>query len=248
LKTTNSGINWITQYKDTISPIRPNKIQFIDNNTGYAVGEILYANPHYTKFLKTTNGGVNWNINSFTNSYKSYSLFFVNANTGWICGGSFGDTSSISKTTNGGENWTSQKTVFQYLSLNNIFFVNSLTGYAIGGSGIILKTTTGGVTFIKQITQIVPDNYLLYQNYPNPFNPTTKIKFDIKKEFRSQESEVKLIIYDITGREIQTLVNEKLNPGTYEVTFDGTNYASGIYFYQLRSGEFVTTKKLILLK
>ncbi|HEY5123239.1 MAG TPA: T9SS type A sorting domain-containing protein [Ignavibacteria bacterium] len=245
LKTTNSGINWITQYKDTISPIRPNKIQFIDNNTGYAVGEILYANPHYTKFLKTTNGGVNWNINSFTNSYKSYSLFFVNANTGWICGGSFGDTSSISKTTNGGENWTSQKTVFQYLSLNNIFFVNSLTGYAIGGSGIILKTTTGGVTFIKQITQIAPDNYLLYQNYPNPFNPSTKIKFDI---IANKVGQTFMSVYDIQGREIQTLVNEVLQPGTYEVTFDGSNLSSGVYFYQLRSSDYVNTKKLILLK
>jgi hypothetical protein len=57
-----------------------------------------------------------------------------------------------------------------------------------------------------------------------------------------------LSVYDLRGREIQTLVNEKLNPGTYEVTFDGSNYASGVYFYRLRSGEFVETKKLVLLK
>ncbi len=55
-------------------------------------------------------------------------------------------------------------------------------------------------------------------------------------------------VYDITGREIQTLVKEKLNPGTYEVTFDGSNFASGVYFYQLRSGEYAETKKLVLLK
>jgi hypothetical protein len=101
---------------------------------------------------------------------------------------------------------------------------------------------------VRNNTIIVPQEYYLYQNYPNPFNPVTKIKFDIRAGIRSQESEVKLIIYDITGREISILVNEKLNPGTYEVTFDGSNFASGVYFYQLRTGDFVETKKLILLK
>jgi hypothetical protein len=57
-----------------------------------------------------------------------------------------------------------------------------------------------------------------------------------------------LKVYDILGREIQTLVNEKLNPGTYEVTFDGSNLASGIYFYQLKSGNFIETKKMLLIK
>jgi len=57
-----------------------------------------------------------------------------------------------------------------------------------------------------------------------------------------------LKIYDITGRKIQTLVNEKLNPGTYEVTFDGSNFASGVYFYQLKAGEYTETKTMILLK
>ena len=95
---------------------------------------------------------------------------------------------------------------------------------------------------------IIPQKYYLYQNYPNPFNPVTKIKFDIPTDVKRKTSEVKLIIYDILGKEIQTLVNEQLQPGTYEVTFDGSNFASGVYFYQLRSGDFVETKKLVLLK
>jgi hypothetical protein len=101
---------------------------------------------------------------------------------------------------------------------------------------------------ITPISQHIPESYNLYQNYPNPFNPVTKIKFDIRAGIRSQGSEVKLIIYDITGREIQTLVKEKLNPGTYEVIFDGSNYASGVYFYQLKVGDYIDTKKLVLLK
>jgi len=95
----------------------------------------------------------------------------------------------------------------------------------------------------------------LHQNYPNPFNPSTKIKFDIINPLFPIESgsstrgeNVSLKVFDITGREIQTLVNEQLNPGTYEVTFDGSNYASGIYFYQLRTGEFTETKKFALIK
>jgi len=101
---------------------------------------------------------------------------------------------------------------------------------------------------IKVISSEVVKKYELLQNYPNPFNPVTKIKFQIPSNVKSKTSDVKLIIYDITGREIQTLIKEKLNPGTYEVTFDGSNFASGVYFYQLRSGDYVETKKLVLLK
>ncbi|HEY5125490.1 MAG TPA: T9SS type A sorting domain-containing protein [Ignavibacteria bacterium] len=104
------------------------------------------------------------------------------------------------------------------------------------------------ITGIRRLGTSVPDRYSLSQNYPNPFNPVTKIKFDIKKEFRIQESEVKLSIYDILGRKIKDLVSEKLQPGSYEVTFDGNNLGSGVYFYQLRAGDFTATKKLILLK
>ncbi len=98
---------------------------------------------------------------------------------------------------------------------------------------------------IKPTNTNISDKYNLYQNFPNPFNPSTKIRFDISGHTVGQTF---LSVYDITGREIQTLVNEKLNPGTYEVTFDGSQFPSGVYFYQLRTGNFVDTKKLILLK
>jgi hypothetical protein len=106
---------------------------------------------------------------------------------------------------------------------------------------------------INKISNEVPSSFKLEQNYPNPFNPTTKIKFDIATNnppFNKggQGGLITLKIYDILGREIQTLVNEKLNPGTYEVTFDGSNLASGIYFYQLKSGNFIETKKMLLIK
>ena len=101
----------------------------------------------------------------------------------------------------------------------------------------------------KELKTIIPNKFALYQNYPNPFNPNTKIKFDIAKtKIKSRESVVTLKVFDVTGKEIATLVNEQLQPGTYEVTFDGSQYSSGIYFYQLKSNNFIETKKLILLK
>ena len=101
---------------------------------------------------------------------------------------------------------------------------------------------------IKNISSQIPDKFILYQNYPNPFNPSTKIKFDIPAVGQRHAFDVRLKIYDIIGREITTLANETLQPGTYEVTFDGSNLPSGIYFYSITAGSFFETKKLILLK
>ena len=94
----------------------------------------------------------------------------------------------------------------------------------------------------------IPKEYKLYQNYPNPFNPATKIKFDVKEDGRGNMEDVKLVIYDITGREIETLLNETLQPGTYEVTFDGSNLSSGIYFYKLSTENYAAMKKMLLIK
>jgi len=89
----------------------------------------------------------------------------------------------------------------------------------------------------------VPDKFELLQNYPNPFNPTTNIKYQIPNN-----SYVLLKVFDIIGKEITTLVNEKQSPGSYEVSFDGSNLPSGVYFYKIESSGFADTKKMILIK
>jgi hypothetical protein len=100
----------------------------------------------------------------------------------------------------------------------------------------------------------IPIDYALFQNYPNPFNPITKIKFEIPAGqrytigFQNKAIVVQLKVFDITGREITTLVNEQLTPGTYEATFDGSNFSSGIYFYRLKTEDFAETKRMVLLK
>jgi len=84
---------------------------------------------------------------------------------------------------------------------------------------------------------------MLYQNYPNPFNPSTKIKYQIPNE-----SKVVITLYDILGKEIETLVNGSKEPGTYELELNAHSLASGTYIYKLVAGDFVESKKMILLK
>ena len=86
-------------------------------------------------------------------------------------------------------------------------------------------------------------NYKLYQNYPNPFNPMTKIKYDIPND-----NFVTIKIYDMLGRELMSLVNEFKPAGSYTVTFDATNYPSGVYFYKITSDNFVQVRKMILIR
>ena len=98
-------------------------------------------------------------------------------------------------------------------------------------------------TSIRLPNQSLPAEYKLEQNYPNPFNPKSKIKFQIEKS-----GHVELIVYDLLGKEITKLVNEYKSSGSYEVVFDGSNLSSGVYFYTLKSGAYVETRKMILLK
>ena len=272
VKTTNGGMNWVSK-PGAICGVTFNDVYFFNANTGFVIGSKInkttnggdnwyicnlfneeymsiffvnyttgYINAYSGNIYKTTDSGENWFYISTINQGLN-SIFFTSLNTGYTCPGGH----DVHKTTNGGLNWFQQNTGpsnYYY----SVFFLNENTGFVAGDDGVILKTTNGGNVFIHNITNEIPDKFSIYQNYPNPFNPTTKIKFDIASDVKRKTSDVKLIIYDITGREIQTLVNESLHPGTYEVTFEGSKLASGVYFYQLRSGDFINTKKLIILK
>jgi len=137
---------------------------------------------------------------------------------------------------------------YSYQQLSSTFNA-TLIGCVI--DGVLYGDTSFFPTSINNISSAVPDSFSLFQNYPNPFNPTTKIKFSIAASpvpSKGEGQEVSLKIFDILGKEVATLVNENLSPGTYEVEFNGSNYASGIYYYKLTATEFTETKKLILLK
>jgi aminopeptidase N len=110
------------------------------------------------------------------------------------------------------------------------------------GNKIILKQVTTTVGIVN-ISNEIPERYLLQQNYPNPFNPTTNIKYQI-----ADICLVKLEIYDLLGREIKTLVNEKQTPGIYEATFDGSKLPSGLYFYKITANDFMDIKRMVMIK
>ena len=122
-----------------------------------------------------------------------------------------------------------------------------------GDTDILTTASTGNkITWLENTTVIVgtqnessglPKNFFLFQNYPNPFNPSTTFKYKIPSV-----SFVSLKIFDVLGNEIMTLVNEERPAGSYEVEFSASSLTSGIYLYQLRAGEFISTKKMIMLK
>jgi hypothetical protein len=106
-----------------------------------------------------------------------------------------------------------------------------------------LKGFSNSSIGIRNVSGEVPGEYKLFQNYPNPFNPMTIIGYSL-----IANNKVRLIIYDINGKEIAELVNENQNTGTYEVSFDASLLSSGIYYYKLTAGSFADVKKMILIK
>jgi photosystem II stability/assembly factor-like uncharacterized protein len=255
LKTTNGGINWISI--NTNCDFR--KIYFLNPSKGFLYGSL--------GLFLTTNGGLNFGCVMIDSSTYGFDINFTNENTGYYL-----DQDNhtiprprIHKTTNGGLNWDQSCTAFKNTNFDLVHFINDNTGFCFGTFGAIIKTTSGGgFTGVMQINSSIPADFILMQNYPNPFNPATIIKYSIPP-FNSPLSKggikgVTLKVYDMLGREVVTLVNEKQSPGTYEVTFDArhggsSSLASGIYFYKLTVSNpefpgqvFSETKKLVLLK
>ena len=136
-----------------------------------------------------------------------------------------------------------QKIIVAQLIARGTSNLNSVTKLKLLSDVAQNLYNTGFEVGVNQISSKVPESFKLHQNYPNPFNPKTKIKMDIQKW-----GDVKLVVYDIIGREVATLINEKLKPGTYEVAFDGSYYPSGVYFYKLTTNDYSETKKMLMIK
>ncbi|HEY5122122.1 MAG TPA: T9SS type A sorting domain-containing protein [Ignavibacteria bacterium] len=145
---------------------------------------------------------------------------------------------------------------FIYQNYNTNFGVTKYYSHYVVGSTEDLETSImvgcyiNGVLYgdtvltkVKQISTEVPTLFSLSQNYPNPFNSMCNVQFSMRNA-----GDVRLVVYDIQGREVQTLVNESLKPGTYEAAFDGSSLNSGVYFYKISAGEFSETKKMLLVK
>ena len=239
LRTTNGGIDWTEQFVDSTAG-GYNAIQFTNVNNGWVVGDA-------GKVLKTTDGGTNWNFvtNSGINpNDRSKAVFFIDANNWWISTKNELDYGTVQHTTDGGTSWTTQETPLQNPhggnSIFSIYFVDAQNGWLTASNGKICHYT--GTTGVEENNNITTE-FLLTQNYPNPFNPSTTIEFTLPKT-----EYVELKVYNIVGKEVSTLVSNKLNRGNHTYTFDGKNLASGVYYYQLLAGDYREVKKMILLR
>ena len=228
-KTTNGGTNWAAQTSGTTSTLY--WVSMVDVNTGYVSGSSGNCR-------KTTNGGTNWSALTTPYSTTYYKTDWVNANNGFVVG-SVGFTI---KSTNGGSSWLLENTSGS--TTYGIYMNSPDSAWACGSLQAIFKWAQAPQGVAEWKNEI-PATYFIDQNYPNPFNPSTTIKFGIPKA-----GNVTLNIYDITGRLVQTLVNNApLNPGTVTYKFNGSNLASGVYFYTLIvDNNKIDTKKMVLVK
>ena len=241
LRTTNGGETWASQCKTENTLYG---IYFSDAKTGMVVG--TGGRGDGPLILKTNDGGETWiNKNCGMTGVILNSVHLTDTNNGTAVGLKYfpSNEAVILRTTNGGETWISQTSELSNY-LNDVFFIDINNGIVVCSGGIMLRTTNGGVTFVEEEkTTEVPTKFLLSQNYPNPFNPVTTIKYQIP-----HRSNVSLKVYDILGNKIADLVNEEKSSGVYEANWNAANLSSGVYFYQLKAGDFITTKKMILMK
>lgn len=170
----------------------------------------------------------------------------------WVDNSSNEDKFMIDRSTNGGANWLVRDSVAANVQVYTDVGLTQNTQYCyrvyakncVGTSAfsnVICSTTT--FTGIVKHENEIPRVFNLYQNYPNPFNPSTNIKFDIPKS-----TFVMLEIYDVTGKQVFELVNNRLEAGSYSVDWNANSYASGVYFYRLQAGDYVQQLKMVLVK
>lgn len=237
LKTTDGGITWTEKRTQKFLDVC-----FSDSLNGTVVG-------WYGGIRKTTDGGVTWKRQSSRTSRMLISVDFINNSVGVAVG----EKGTICYTTNGGKRWNREVSGTR-ADLYDIKLLSTQTAIIVGDAGTILRSTgrsaaSAGLNtaddelLLEEETDI--NTIQLEQNFPNPFNSSTVVSFTIQKP-----SSVSLKVYDLIGKEISTLIDEKLEAGYYETIFDAEYYklASGIYLYRLNVDGVIKIKRFMLLK
>lgn len=226
-RSTNSGANWLA------SPVRVN-----DVTTNAQYWPAIQCDTNGTLYViyydKRTSG-------SLINSYIAYS---TNAGDAWV-------NMRLSDSSFAGNEPNSDVRFGDYIQLDA--YQNKVIGvWADDRLGTpnqeVFAAVLTNIVSAGNISTKIPDEFKLYQNYPNPFNPSTKIKVDIPSIGGSRLVPLQIKIYDILGREVETLVNKNTEPGSYEFDWNASEISGGIYFCVLNAGNFTDTKKMILVK
>ncbi|MCC6866802.1 MAG: T9SS type A sorting domain-containing protein [Ignavibacteria bacterium] len=194
------------------------------------------------RIYKSTDIGATWQQKTSGTTNTLRSVYFLNLDSGTVVG----DNGTIRFTTNGGETWFTDPFFNSPSSRNyrsvSCIHMQSRTFSAMSDS-IFIVSDDPVYLGINNVSTEIPKAFSLSQNYPNPFNPVTNIKFSVSKN-----SFVKLTIFDINGREVETIVNQNMHAGTYNADWNASGFSSGVYFYKLITDDFVETKKMILIK
>ncbi len=235
LYTTNGGETWLEQDANASQNFRLTSVYFIDKSHGW-------VSSAYGRIFLTTDGGDNWQQLETPGLESLMSIRFTDNYNGWAVGGG----GTILRSRDGGRTWKDQFSGVASNTLMSVCMIDTNTGWIVGEGGTILHTTNGGSLVgvrEEETRDALPDRCSLSQNYPNPFNPVTSIRFVVRSS-----GFVELKVYDVLGREAITLVNEKKNPGSYEVKFDASNLPSGVYFYRITANGYTAVKKMAVIK
>lgn len=225
--TTNNGNNWIQTGLNSST-----SFLVLDGNKLYAAGSNIYVTENY---------GINWSLLYSSNPGFNITSFAVSGIYIFKVESTY---HSIEMSSNNGLNWAAVNEGFPS-PLNDFYIINLFTdnNYIFTGTSAgAWRRPLSDFVSVNNISGQLPQKYNLSQNYPNPFNPSTTIKYDIPKE-----GMVSLKVFDILGREVYSS-NEYKKAGSYEFTFDGSNLASGLYFYKIITDNYNETKKMILIK
>ena len=243
-KTSDGCANWIeTNYSKSATVIKS-----FDENI--ILVQSIICNPVCVSTIsKTMDGGDTWRETQLGDGWGN-DFEFIPGDASKVF---FTDSYALYFSVDTGSTWTEIFVDTIDWAGRDIQFADENHGWLLGDNGNLYKTSIGGViTDADNNTSTLPTEFSLSQNYPNPFNPVTTIRYSIPNVTLSgvEGSRVSLKIYDILGSEVATLVNEEQPAGIYNVQFTMNNLqlSSGIYFYQLKAGNFVETMKMILLK
>lgn len=193
----------------------------------------------YAEHSRSTDNGNTWTPMDM-GSHRASS--FTENSLGHLFAGTYDFGSGVWRSTDYGDSWEQINDGLPSLDVRSVAVDDMDFLYAGPNTHSLYKTTTSTVTGTNNIKK-EPVSFYLYQNYPNPFNPETMIKYELPVR-----AHISLKVFDVLGKEIVTLISEEKPAGIYELNWNAAGLPSGIYFYQIRSGSFIGTRKMILLK